>query len=104
MVVGYFAYLAATFWDHDGSEIGQLIIWVAVPFVTGLIFGFGLILSGMCWRTKVLGFLTMNSSWDISLMFVMGGGVMVTLILFNYMIHVQKNGILTNRPVVNGHG
>jgi len=46
----------------------------------------------------------MNSSWDISLMFVMGGGVMVTLILFNYMIHVQKNGILTNRPVVNGHG
>lgn len=50
----------------------------------GLVFGLGLILSGMTDPSKVLGFLDLAGAWDPSLMFVMGGGVGVALIAFRY--------------------
>ena len=51
-------------------------------FLIGLIFGLGLILSGMSNPEKVLGFLDLAGSWDPSLAFVMGGGVIVAFIAF----------------------
>lgn len=55
---------------------------VAMAFVTGLIFGLGLILSGMTNPAKVLGFLDITGAWDPSLAFVMGGAVLVAAIAF----------------------
>lgn len=49
--------------------------WVSL-FV-GLIFGVGLVISGMTRPDKVIGFLDVAGAWDPSLMFVMGGGVAV---------------------------
>ena len=43
----------------------------------GLVFGIGLILSGMTNPAKVLGFLDLAGSWDPSLLFVMGGALLV---------------------------
>ena len=40
----------------------------------GLLFGMGLILSGMANPTKVQNFLDLFGTWDPSLAFVMGGG------------------------------
>lgn len=51
-------------------------------FLIGLIFGLGLILSGMSNPEKVLGFLDLAGNWDPSLAFVMGGGVIVAFIAF----------------------
>jgi uncharacterized membrane protein YedE/YeeE len=45
--------------------------------LAGLLFGFGLIVSGMANPAKVLGFLDLAGSWDPSLMFVMGGAIAV---------------------------
>ncbi len=45
----------------------------------GLIFGFGLIVSGMANPEKVLGFLDIAGLWDPSLAFVMGGAIIVGL-------------------------
>lgn len=45
--------------------------------LSGLIFGFGLILSGMANPAKVLGFLDLAGAWDPSLAFVMGGAIAV---------------------------
>lgn len=42
-------------------------------FIAGLIFGLGLIVSGMANPAKVLNFLDIFGSWDPSLAFVMGG-------------------------------
>ncbi|WP_216643264.1 DUF6691 family protein [Sulfitobacter sp. THAF37] len=42
-------------------------------FVAGLVFGTGLLLSGMADPAKVLNFLDVFGSWDPSLAFVMGG-------------------------------
>lgn len=48
----------------------------------GVLFGIGLALSGMTDITKVIGFLDITGQWDPSLMFVMGGGLCVTLPFF----------------------
>ena len=50
--------------------------------VAGLIFGIGLILSGMTDPSKVLGFLDLGGNWNPSLAFVMGGAVSVAFIGF----------------------
>ena len=51
-------------------------------FIVGLIFGLGLILSGMTNPAKVQGFLDLFGSWDPSLAFVMGGAIAVGMISF----------------------
>jgi uncharacterized membrane protein YedE/YeeE len=53
-----------------------------IEFLVGLLFGLGLLLSGMTDPTKVQGFLDLAGAWDPSLAFVMGGGVGVGLMGF----------------------
>jgi uncharacterized membrane protein YedE/YeeE len=53
-----------------------------IEFIVGLLFGLGLLISGMTDPGKVLGFLDLAGNWDPSLAFVMGGGVMVGLLGF----------------------
>jgi uncharacterized membrane protein YedE/YeeE len=52
-------------------------------FAAGLIFGIGLLVSGMSDPSKVLGFLDLAGKWDPSLAFVMGGAVLVGLLAFH---------------------
>jgi len=51
-------------------------------FVAGLVFGAGLILSGMTDPGKVIGFLDVAGKWDPSLAFVMGGAILVGFFAF----------------------
>jgi len=51
-------------------------------FAAGLVFGVGLLLSGMTDPGKVIGFLALGGSWDPSLAFVMGGAVLVGVFAF----------------------
>ena len=44
-------------------------------YLIGVLFGFGLLVSGMSNPQKILNFLDITGSWDPSLMFVMGGAV-----------------------------
>ena len=53
-----------------------------IEFILGLLFGLGLLISGMTDPSKVLGFLDLAGTWDPSLVFVMGGGVMVGVLGF----------------------
>ena len=55
---------------------------LVAALVSGLLFGFGLALSGMTRTEKVRGFLDFFGRWDPSLMFVMGGAVMVHAIAY----------------------
>ncbi|ALO45478.1 DUF6691 family protein [Pseudohongiella spirulinae] len=54
-------------------------------FVTGLIFGIGLLVSGMANPDKVLSFLDLAGAWDPSLAFVMGGAIVVGVIAFTFV-------------------
>ena len=51
---------------------------IVASFACGLIFGTGLLISGMTQPDKVLGFLDIFGAWDATLAFVMAGAVAVT--------------------------
>jgi uncharacterized membrane protein YedE/YeeE len=55
---------------------------ILASFVCGLIFGAGLLISGMNLPEKVLGFLDVFGNWDATLAFVMAGAVAVASIGF----------------------
>lgn len=57
-----------------------------ISVLSGTIFGFGLALSGMLSPSKVVGFLDITGNWDPSLAFVMGGGVVVTVVSFHFIL------------------
>ena len=50
--------------------------------LAGLVFGLGLIVSGMANPAKVLGFLDLTGPWDPSLAFVMAGAIAVGFFAF----------------------
>jgi len=50
---------------------------IASSFLAGLLFGIGLIVSGMADPAKVLGFLDLAGAWDPSLALVMAGAIAV---------------------------
>lgn len=53
-------------------------------FLVGLLFGLGLLLSGMTDPGKVIGFLDLFGQWDPSLGFVMGGAILVGFFAFAF--------------------
>ena len=55
-----------------------------MAFLTGLVFGLGLILSGMTDPSKVIGFLDLAGLWDPSLAFVMAGAILVGAVAYRF--------------------
>ena len=55
---------------------------VFTSLLAGLVFGLGLIVSGMADPAKVLGFLDLGGAWDPSLAFVMAGAIAVGALAF----------------------
>lgn len=66
-----------------------------VNLALGLLFGAGLVVSGMSDPAKVLNFLDLFGTWDPSLAFVMGGAVLVTFIGYRLVLPRGK-------PIVGG--
>ena len=60
-------------------------IWA---FISGLIFGLGLIVSGMVNPQKVIGFLDIFGEWDPSLALVMSGAIGIGIVAFNCIIYL----------------
>ena len=58
-----------------------------VTFFSGVLFSIGLGISGMTQPQKVIGFLDVFGAWDISLAFVMVGGIISYLI---FQLTIQK--------------
>jgi uncharacterized protein len=85
---------------------------IIINLVAGLIFGVGLIVSGMANPAKVLNFLDLSGTWDPSLALVMGGAVLVTFVgyrltflrarpLFDTQFHLPSARTI-DRPLVIG--
>jgi uncharacterized membrane protein YedE/YeeE len=51
-------------------------------FIVGLLFGWGLLISGMTDPGKVIGFLDLTGLWDPSLAMVMGGAIAIGFFAF----------------------
>lgn len=59
-------------------------------FLSGLLFGLGLVVSGMSNPGKVIGFLDLAGDWDPSLILVMGGGLLVTVPAFRLVLRKSE--------------
>lgn len=57
---------------------------ILMALIVGILFGLGLILSGMTDPSKVLGFLDLAGNWDPSLAFVMGGAIIIGSLIFPF--------------------
>lgn len=55
-------------------------------YLIGLIFGTGIAISGMANPAKVLNFFDLAGQWDPSLIFVMGGAVVVTFLGYRIVL------------------
>jgi uncharacterized protein len=79
---------------------GNNIQFAIISGLTGLIFGLGLVVSGMANPAKVIGFLDLSVPWDPSLMFVMGGAIAVGLPGFFLAKRMKKSliGLPMNLP------
>ena len=82
-------------------------------FFVGLLFGLGLLLSGMTDPAKVLGFLYLFGIWDPTLAFVMGDAIAVGFFAFalarkrttNFMggaLHLPKSTQIDKRLLIGG--
>lgn len=68
-----------------------------IALFSGLIFGLGLILSGMTDPAKVLAFLDVAGQWDPTLMFVMLGAISVGF--FAFRVAKQRSQTIFSAPV-----
>jgi len=68
----------------------------AVALVAGSLFGAGLVLGGMTMPSKVRGFLDFTGSWDPTLVFVMGGAVVVHFFAYR-LIRGRAHPVLAER-------
>jgi len=62
-------------------------------FVCGLVFGFGLLISGMTQPEKVLGFLDIFGRWDPTLAFVMAAALVISSIGFALVRQQVRPGL-----------
>lgn len=64
-----------------------------IGLLTGLLFGLGLLISGMTDPVKVQGFLDVFGAWDISLALVMGGGLAVAIVGVQWARRQRKSWV-----------
>ena len=64
--------------------------------LSGMIFGVGLVISGMTNPEKVIGFLSITHNWDASLIFVMGGAIFITAPFFYILKNRNKSSLGIN--------
>lgn len=78
----------------------------------GMLFGLGLLLSGMANPAKVQGFLDIFGHWDPTLAFVMGGALIITVPVFQALkkrakpmcapVWHKPDATVVDRPLVLG--
>ncbi len=63
---------------------------LVLAFIFGLLFGCGILISGMGNPAKVLNFFDLAGTWDPSLAFVMGGALLVTAIGYRLVFRMGQ--------------
>lgn len=68
-------------------------IRILMGWISGSLFGAGMIISGMADPSKVIGFLNITGNWDPSLAFVMGGALAVFTPIYHFVIKKRSHAI-----------
>ena len=76
-------------------------------FFCGWLFAVGLGVAGMTQPSKIIGFLDVAGAWDPSLMFVMGGAVVLGLVAFAQVLKrpspvLEERFVLPDKTAIDG--
>nr|WP_319250864.1 YeeE/YedE family protein [uncultured Celeribacter sp.] len=74
-----------------------------LTYLTGLLFGLGISMSGMANPAKVLNFFDFAGTWDPSLIFVMGGAVVVAFVGYRVLFARYQAPAFESRFVLPGN-
>ena len=85
-------------------DLRSLIMSFIVNLGLGLLFGVGLVVSGMSDPAKVLNFLDLVGTWDPSLAFVMGGAVIVTFVGYRLVLPPRRADLRRHVPAADAQG
>lgn len=77
-------------------------MFVFTSLLAGMVFGFGLIVSGMANPAKVLGFLDLAGAWDPSLALVMAGAIAVSFFAFLFAKDRTRSLLGANMKLPSG--
>ncbi|WFB50025.1 YeeE/YedE family protein [Vibrio coralliilyticus] len=72
--------------------MGNAILRISA-LLSGLLFGIGMALSGMTNPENVIGFLDVTGAWNPSLVFVMGGALLVFAPAYHFLIKPQAKAL-----------
>lgn len=61
-----------------------------ISLVAGIIFGAGLLISGMMDPAKIIGFLDLFGEWDPTLIFVMGSALAITVPAYHFILKKER--------------
>lgn len=70
---------------------------MVVAYLTGALFGAGLLVGGMVLPARITGFLDPLSGWDPTLAFVMAGAVLVYLVTYRKIIATRARPLFDTR-------
>lgn len=76
---------------------------ILAALLSGAVFGLGLAVSGMMNPARVIGFLDVAGDWDPTLVFVMGGALLVTIPAFR-LIPRLRSPVLENDFAIPAKG
>lgn len=68
-------------------------IGIVSSLLSGILFGAGMIISGMADPQNVIGFLDITGDWNPSLAFVMGGALVVFIPFYHFLIKPRANAV-----------
>lgn len=68
----------------------------AISMFAGVLFGLGLMISGMADPAKVIGFLDIAGDWNPSLLFVMGGALAVFMPTYFLVIKTKAKPVIAD--------
>lgn len=80
---------------NTGNSIKSPAAFSAVGLLAGVLFGAGLVVGGMTTPDKVRGFLDFTGAWDPTLVFVMGGAVLVHTLAY-WLIKGRASPVLAD--------
>ncbi|CAH1548648.1 DUF6691 family protein [Vibrio rotiferianus] len=66
---------------------------ISIVAFSGVLFGIGMVISGMADPAKVIGFLDITGAWDPSLAFVMGGALAIFVPAYLLLIKPRNESV-----------
>ena len=81
------------------TDVMKSIRQISIVAFSGVLFGIGMVISGMANPVKVIGFLDITGEWDPSLAFVMGGALAVFVPAYLLLIKPRSESVFGDKII-----